>query len=362
MSEKKSYRSLRKTKKAFLLFLAVFLAFSANMNIVFAAEKLPEITSVTAKSASSITIKWKKYTGAKGYIIYQKKENGKYSAIKTINDKNTTTYTQKGLASATKYSYKIKSFKIANNGKKIYSNASKSEYTYTKPSTPTITSIKGKTSTSIRLKWKQINKADGYAIYKKTSSGFERIATIKSGDTTQYTVLNLKKEKKYGFAVRAYKKVKSKNIYSNFSEIKYSFPAMPVKLSDLHCIDVSYNSGYFDQSIQDSFGNYYNGYIALYHTTGNGGYIIYNLDKKYTRLSFDIIAKNGSLSGSDSADIEVYLDGKLIYSKCGYNNTTGKIHVNLDVENGEQLKFVARSNMYSYCTTAWIVNAKVSND
>lgn len=211
------------------------------------------------------------------------------------------------------------------------------------------------------MKWKKISRVDGYVVYKKTSKGLEKIAIVKSGSATSYTATKLKKEKKYGFAVRAYKRDNSKMIYSDYSKIAYSFPDMPVRLNELHCIDVSYKTAYVDQSIQDSFGNYYNGYISLFHPTGNGGYIIYNLDHKYSKLSFDIIAKNDAMSDLD-ADIEVYLDEKLIYSKSGFRKTTGKIHVELDVENGEQLKLVGRNNIYSYCTTAWIVNAKVSND
>lgn len=81
----------------------------------------PVISSVTAGGTDKITIKWKKVKNAKGYEIYRKSQfNKKYQKIKTISNGNTTQYTNYGLGSGTKYTYKIRSYYISD-GEKIYS-------------------------------------------------------------------------------------------------------------------------------------------------------------------------------------------------------------------------------------------------
>ena len=81
----------------------------------------PVISSVTAGGTDKITIKWKKVKNAKGYEIYRKSQfNKNYQKIKTINNGNTTQYTNYGLGSGTKYTYKIRSYYISD-GEKIYS-------------------------------------------------------------------------------------------------------------------------------------------------------------------------------------------------------------------------------------------------
>ena len=95
-------------KKIISLFLAVLMAFTIiTPTIVSAASKKvskPKISSVSALSSTSVKLKWKKVSGADGYVIYQKKSDGKYSKIKTITSGKTTSYTKKSLSSATKSS------------------------------------------------------------------------------------------------------------------------------------------------------------------------------------------------------------------------------------------------------------------
>ncbi len=77
----------------------------------------------TKKSAS---FAWSKVKGAKGYLIYQKTENGSYELIKDITSGKTTEYTKKGLSSNTKYTYKITAYK-KKNGKKIFGQTSQAK-------------------------------------------------------------------------------------------------------------------------------------------------------------------------------------------------------------------------------------------
>lgn len=349
-------------KRSLAFAMAVLFAFSLNLTVAFAAS-VPTITYAKSKTSDSITIKWKKYSGATGYVIYQKEEDGKYRKIKTISSAKTTSYTSKGLDSATKYSYKIKAYtikKLKNNKKKTtYTDASKAVSAYTKLDTTKITAIAGVTSNSIKIKWKLVDEADGYLVYKKTRDGYEKVVNVKSGTKSTYTIKKLPEGKKQGFAVRAYKKVGSKYIYGDLSAVKYSFPAMPVPLNELYCIDTSYQSGYVNAPMTDSFGNTYSSYFKFVDRN-EFGYIMYNLNNEYSTLSFDIVTQNYHSDYVPDSTIEVYLDDVLIYKRNEIRLTTGKIHVDLDVENGEVLKIVAYNNTrFTGERSLDIVNAKV---
>lgn len=204
----------------FISFVFVFLLFSLEGTAVFAASvKAPTMKSVSASSSSSVTVKWKKVSGVTGYIIYQKKASGSYKKVDVVKGASKVSYTKKGLSAATKYTYKVKAYK-SKSGKKSYSAYSKAKSTYTKPATPTITSIKSPSKTSVKISWKKVSKAKGYAIYQKIGGEYERVATVKSGSKTSYTIKGLKSGKKYTFVVRSYFKPGSSNIYSAKSSAK----------------------------------------------------------------------------------------------------------------------------------------------
>lgn len=118
-------KSNSSVKKLVSMFVAIILICSCSCISASAASlKKPTLKSVKAISASSITVKWKKATKAKGYVVYQKKAGNKsYKKISTINNKNKTTYIVNKLKSETKYSYKIKSYTKKGN-KIIYSTFS----------------------------------------------------------------------------------------------------------------------------------------------------------------------------------------------------------------------------------------------
>ena len=120
--------------------------------VVSAASKKvskPKISSVSAVSSTSLKIKWKKVSGADGYVIYQKKSDGKYSKVKTITSGKTTSYTKKSLSSATKYTYKIKAYD-KKGSKKVYSDYSSTKSAYTKPSKASI-SLGSVSSSSVKI-------------------------------------------------------------------------------------------------------------------------------------------------------------------------------------------------------------------
>lgn len=215
-----NYRKIVKKTTVFLMTLVlVFSLFSFQNSVVTAASlKAPTIKSVTAKSSTSITIKWKKVSGISGYIIYQKKGSGNYKKLTVIKDSSDVSYTAKDLSTATKYSYKVKTYTVKN-GKKTYSSKSTAKSAYTKPSVPKNISATAKSASSIKVSWKKVTRADGYAIYQKSGDAYKKIATVKSGSTTSYTVKDLKSDTKYTYLVKAYCKTSDSKLYSSKSKV-----------------------------------------------------------------------------------------------------------------------------------------------
>mgnify|MGYP004469479895 FL=1 len=72
------------------------------------------------------------------------------------------------------------------------------------------------TSSSAKMTWTKVKKADGYALerYDSKSKKWKTTKTVTSAKTTSYTVKKLKPYTKYNFRIRSYKKKGKKKSYS----------------------------------------------------------------------------------------------------------------------------------------------------
>ncbi len=170
----------------------------------------------SAVSGSAIKLDWSKNDKASGYIIEQYK-GGKWTALATTKNNTTLTFTVKGLASATVYSFRIKSFRKAG-GKIEYS-----EYTSLKAATLLdgvsdfkVTSVTG---SWITLEWAKNDKATGYSIEQYKGGKWTVIATTKNNTTLKFTIKGLKNDTTYSFRIRAYKTAGASNVYSDYVRI-----------------------------------------------------------------------------------------------------------------------------------------------
>lgn len=84
--------------------------YSSYSDIVYTATKPKKISSLTYKSTkNSVTLSWKKSSGASGYIVYlYNTKTKKYTKISTVK---TNKYTQKKLSRNASYQYKIVAYK-----------------------------------------------------------------------------------------------------------------------------------------------------------------------------------------------------------------------------------------------------------
>ena len=170
----------------------------------------------SAVSASAVKLDWSKNDKATGYVIEQYR-GGKWTAIATTKNNTTLTFTVKGLAKGTTYSFRIKSFR------KTGSTTDFSEYTAIKAATllDNVSDLKvtSVTGSWITLEWAKNDKATGYAIEQYKGGKWTVIATTKNNTTLKFTVKGLKNDTTYSFRIRAYKTAGGSNVYSDYVRI-----------------------------------------------------------------------------------------------------------------------------------------------
>ena len=196
-------------------------SYSNTIDVKTSPNYAPKVTGLKLKTqkSDSLTISWNKINNVTGYKVYRydvKTES--YKLIKTISNASTTSYTNSKLTSATKYLYKVRSYKIVNN-KTHNGDYSSSLAATTKPPTPTV-KLTSPSTKKIKLTWTNISsRTTGYDIYMATSKN-GTYKNIGSTSNKSFTKGNLTKGKTYYFKVRAYRTIDGKKVYSSYSSIK----------------------------------------------------------------------------------------------------------------------------------------------
>ena len=180
--------------------------------------KLAGVTGLKAQgvTATAVKLDWARNAGATGYIIEQYK-GGKWTQIAVTKNNTTLTFTVKGLAECTPYSFRVKAYKN-DGGKTNYS-----DYVTVKASTllgtvknAKVTSVTG---SWITLEWAKNDKATGYAIEQYKGGKWTVIATTKNNTTLKFTVKGLRNDTTYSFRIRAYKTSGGVTAYSDYVRI-----------------------------------------------------------------------------------------------------------------------------------------------
>ena len=167
-------------------------------------------------SDSAVKLDWSRNDKATGYVIEQYK-GGKWTVLATTKNNTTLTFTVKGLAKGTTYSFRIKSFR------KTGSTTDFSEYTAIKAATllDGVSDFKVASTTGswITLEWAKNGNATGYSIEQYKGGKWTVIATTKNNTTLKFTVKGLKNDTTYSFRIRAYKTAGGSNVYSDYVRI-----------------------------------------------------------------------------------------------------------------------------------------------
>lgn len=126
----------------------------------------PKSLKVTKATKQSVTLSWKKVSGATGYQIYRyKSSTGKYSKVGGVLSSNKVTIAN--LKTGKAYKYAVKAFKNVE-GKEFYGKISKIVTAYTLTAAPKVSSIASNVSKSADLKWTKVSGAASYSIYYST--------------------------------------------------------------------------------------------------------------------------------------------------------------------------------------------------
>ena len=172
--------------------------------------------TAAATGTTAIKLDWSKNEKATGYVIEQYR-GGKWTVLATTKNNTTLTFTVKGLAEGTAYSFRLKSLKTANGV------TEESVYTSIKAATA-VSGVKDAKVTSvtgswITLEWAKNDKATGYSVEQYKGGKWTVIATTKNNTTLKFTVKGLKNDTTYSFRIRAYKTSGGVTAYSDYVRI-----------------------------------------------------------------------------------------------------------------------------------------------
>ncbi len=182
---------------------------------------VPTLNSVAKTGYAGIQVKWNKVDEADGYEVLRTDAKG-IKFTKRFANNATVSWKNTGLKTGTKYTYKVRAYKVIDEETTIYS-----AYTAVKAATPALNkpAIAKLTagSKNITVKWKQVAGANGYEIYRATAKNgkYTRVKIIKKGSTLSWKNIGLTKGKTYYYKVKAYRTVDKKNVYSSISSVKY---------------------------------------------------------------------------------------------------------------------------------------------
>ncbi len=195
--------------------------YSGNSAVVAGkTAKKTKITSVRSYNATSLTVSWKKVSGASGYRIKRStSKNGTYKIIETINSGNKTSYRDTGVTTGKKYYYKVETIN-KNNGKKGYSGNSGKVCGKTIAKT-TISYVISKNSNTLEISWDKVSDAISYKIKRSDSKNgkYKTVATIKGGEELLYQDKSLEEGKTYYYKVECINKVNGKEGSSGNSKV-----------------------------------------------------------------------------------------------------------------------------------------------
>lgn len=174
------------------------------------AAKPAKITS--AQNANAIKLTWTPSKGATGYRIFYKSGN---NWKVTVSSTAATSHTFKGLKPGAKFTFAVRPY-ISTESGIVWS-----DYTTFTASTTPATPVAKLTSASVgkvSLTWNPVAGADGYQVYYKVGNGSFRLYKTCSA-VQRFNFSSLKSGTKYTFAVRAFTKTSSGNVYGSYKPV-----------------------------------------------------------------------------------------------------------------------------------------------
>lgn len=232
------------------------------------------------------------------YYQYQRKNGKKWMDL----GKKADDFTDKGLKSNTKYTYRVRGCYYNKNTKKTYRTDWEQASAYTWGSSLNL-KASAASSKSVKLTWNKVASASGYEIYRCEGDGgsfafnykkdqsteefknYKLIKTYTKGNKTSYTDKKLSSGKTYTYVVRAYRNVgkKDKNYIMGQKTIKLSKKASMTDYTE-------YYNDKGQKVVEWSKMTGISGYKVEKQDT-NGNWKSYkNLKAKATSIKFPVVA------------------------------------------------------------------------
>ena len=174
-----------------------------------------------------IRLRWLEVSGAHGYQIWRKDANNDWTVVKTLGDKGntltdnqgaTTAYSNTGLEAGETYTYKMRAFRITEDGRKVFGTYSNEFNVATMPVAPTVQVESTKAGRAV-ISWDILNAA-GYQVWMADASGeYKIVKSLTDNTVSTYTKYDLTSGETYSFKVRAYSEVEGKKTFGTYSEV-----------------------------------------------------------------------------------------------------------------------------------------------
>lgn len=178
---------------------------------VYGVKKLavPSVTLTVNHDASNVKLTWKKITGATGYEIQCKVNDGEFETIQTLN---ALTYTHEALTVGNTYTYRISAISSNADASSVYSAEKAATIKCGKPVLTAANDAAGKPM----LSWNAVKGAAAYEIQMATSSKgtYKTLATVTD---TSFVHADAVGGKTYYYKVRA---IDANNVEGDFCTYK----------------------------------------------------------------------------------------------------------------------------------------------
>ncbi len=171
-------------------------------------------------TTGAVRINWEKAKNADGYeVFFFNKGVKKFELVSDVKA-DTLTYKESNLQSARIWKFKVRGYRIKEDGTKSYGKFSAVKTVATRPDSTEIVKkncVSGKKN--IKVAYKKVARADGYQvqIYDKSAKKWKTAKWVKKGTTVKVSVKGLKPGTIYKFRVRAYRTVNGTKLYGKFS-------------------------------------------------------------------------------------------------------------------------------------------------
>lgn len=255
----------------------------------------PKSFSVSKTKFDSLTLTWKKASGAKGYIL-ETERNCKWVRLA---DTKSLSCTVTGLSEKTEYKFRIRAYSKQNDF------TINSDWVKLTAKTLSLTKVKNVKPKSyfydeLSFSWSKVSHASGYEVYSIDSKGKSK--KIKTTEKTSFNDKDLSDSVIKKYKVRAYANVGKKKVYGSYSD-SFTFATKPSKVTKLTV------SGKTKNSVSLKWNKVKNA----------SGYIVYRYDAKndkYTSVK-KLKATEYTVTGLNPST-------KYTYSVMAYINTTLK--------------------------------------